>query len=43
VRVYVVHADELLTAFLELEYAISSQEDGFLGKGVFRVRSRMYG
>jgi len=35
----VVHADEKLTAFLELESAIRGQRDGFLGKGVFPARA----
>ena len=39
---FVVHADEKLTAFLELEIATSGQRDDFLGKGVFRACSRIY-
>jgi len=40
---FVVPADELLAAFLELEVATSGQRDGFLGKGVCRASGRMYG
>jgi hypothetical protein len=39
---FVVRADELLTAFLELEIATSGQRDSFLGKGVFRACGRTY-
>jgi hypothetical protein len=34
---FVVRADELLAAFLELEIATSGQRDGFLGKRVCRA------
>jgi hypothetical protein len=34
---FVVRADELLTAFLELKIATSGQQDDFLAKGVFRT------
>jgi hypothetical protein len=34
---FIVHADEKLTAFVELEVATSGQGMAFLGKGVFRA------
>jgi len=39
---FVVHADEKLTAFVELESATRGQRDGFLGKGVFPARGSTY-
>ena len=39
---FVVHAEEKLTAFLELESQLAGQKDGFRPKGLFRVCGRMY-